>query len=180
MKLVSSNEPDLVKQTVKEASECYRRKDGMAPALGVLARLKGIGPATASLLLSVLDPDRVMFFADEAFYYLCCGGKKSPIKYNAKEYQELSERAGRLCKRLHVRAVDVERVAFVIMRQQDGGMPEVEATKRQELSPPPKSAAAQTSKKQLPAKRKAPSGEEAAEAADATAQRRSKRIQRGK
>lgn len=180
MKLVSSNEPGLVEQTVKEASECYRQKDDVAAALGILTKLKGIGPATASLLLAVLDPDRVIFFADEAFYYLCCGGKKAPIKYNAKEYQELSERARKLCKRLHVRAVDVERVAFVIMRQQDGDMPKTEVTKGQNPSPPPKSTARQTAKKQLPVKRRAPSGGEQADAPAPTDQRRSKRIRRAK
>lgn len=198
MKLVSSNEPDFVKLTVEEASESYRRKDDAAAALGILTKLKGIGPATASLLLAVLDPDRILFFADEAFYWLCCGGKKAPIKYNAKEYQDLSERARKLCRRLDVKAVDVERVAFVIMRHGENGpkkenvspppkstgkktqMSTEKATKEGETSPPTASVAKQAEKRQLPGKRKLPSGGKDAEATDLTAQRRSKRIQRAK
>ncbi|OIW26104.1 hypothetical protein CONLIGDRAFT_656656 [Coniochaeta ligniaria NRRL 30616] len=164
MKLVSSNEPDFVTQTVKEASESYRGKADVGAALGILTKLKGIGPATASLLLSVLHPERVIFFADEAFYWLCCSGQKESIKYNAKEYQTLSDRAGELCKRLKIKAVDVERVAFVIMRQQDGDLPTEKVTKRGRVSPPPKATDKQTNKKQLRAKRKATSDEEEPEA----------------
>lgn len=52
---------------------------------------------------------------------LCCNGSKGPIKYNAKEYIALTENAQVVAKRLGVRAVDVERVAFVLMRQQSDG-----------------------------------------------------------
>jgi hypothetical protein len=180
MKLVSSNDPDLVKQTVKDASESYRGKADVGVALGILTKLKGIGPATASLLLSVLDPEQVIFFADEAFYWLCCGGQKESIKYNAKEYQTLSDRTRKLCKRLQVKAVDVEKVAFVIMRQQDGDLPTEKDTKREKVSPPPKSTVKQTNKKQLPAKRRATSGEEDPETTKAVPERRSKRIRRTK
>ncbi|KAB5578370.1 hypothetical protein GE09DRAFT_1168971 [Coniochaeta sp. 2T2.1] len=147
MNLVSSNSPDFVKKTVQEASDSYRKNSDAAAALAILTKLKGIGPATASLLLAVLDPDRVIFFADEAFYWLCCGGKKESIKYNAKEYQALSGEARKLCKRLKVKAVDVERVAFVILRQQDNDLPVEKGTKKEEkpqrpkVSPPPKSKA---------------------------------------
>ena len=122
--MVSSNEPDFVSKTVQEAIRVYGQKAGagaVAPALDVLTRLKGIGPATASLLLAVHDPERVIFFGDEVFYWLCCDGKKDAIKYNAKEYRELTERAAGVAKRLGVAAVDIERVAFVVMREQDEG-----------------------------------------------------------
>lgn len=116
MKLVSSNDETFAEDTVKNALDMYKKPPrNTSAALGILTKLKGIGPATASLLLAVHDPENVIFFADEAFYWLCCGGKKDPIKYNAREYKELSEKAQSLTKRLEVTAVDVERVAYVIM-----------------------------------------------------------------
>jgi hypothetical protein len=117
MKLVSSNDAVFAKETVQEALNTYKKTSDASAAIGILTKLKGIGPATASLLLAVHDPRRVIFFADEAFYWLCCGGKKDPIKYNAKEYAALNAQAQTLCKRLGVQAVDVERVAFVLLRQ---------------------------------------------------------------
>jgi len=85
-------------------------------ALRTLALLTGIGPATASLLLSVHDPENVLFFSDEAYRWLVCDGKEQAIKYSLKEYEELEMKARALMKKLDVGARDVERVAFVIMR----------------------------------------------------------------
>lgn len=127
MKLVSSNEPGFAKDTIQKAVKHYRDKPDVSGALNILTQLKGIGPATASLLLAVHDADNVIFFADEAFYWLCCRGSKAPIKYNLKEYAELNERAHALASRLGVKAVDVERVAFVLVRQtSENGAPSTE------------------------------------------------------
>lgn len=117
MKLVSSNDQSFAEETVKESLEVYEQKASAAAAVDVLTKLKGIGPATASLLLAVHDPDNVIFFADEAFYWLCSNGRKDSVKYNAKEYKELSQKAQDLAKRLGVKAVDIERVAYVLMNQ---------------------------------------------------------------
>lgn len=123
MKLVSSNDEVFVEDTVNEALDVYKKASDSQAALGVLTRLKGIGPATASLLLAVHDPENVVFFADEAFYWLCCDGKRAPIKYNAKEYKELSERAQIVAGRLKVTAVDIERVAYVLMNDAGSSSP---------------------------------------------------------
>ncbi|KAI2622514.1 DUF1479-domain-containing protein [Hypoxylon sp. NC1633] len=117
MKLVSSNDEALVESTIQEAMDKYWSDPNTAQALESITKLRGIGPATASLLLSVHDPRRVIFFSDEAFYWLCCGGQKSPIKYNAKEYQELNARAHTLVERLGVDATDIEKVAYVLMKE---------------------------------------------------------------
>lgn len=69
MKLVSSNDPETVKDTIGKAVSLYRDKSDVSGALQILTQLKGIGPATASLLLAVHDADKVIFFADEAFYW---------------------------------------------------------------------------------------------------------------
>lgn len=164
MKLVSSNDPDFVKDTVQECLKGYKADSDVPKALDVLTKLKGIGPATASLLLAVHDPERVIFFADEAFYWLCCKGKKESIKYDAKEYKSLTERARKVCKRLGVRAVDVEKVAFAIMKRQKIDLPASSATRTgvDESTKEKKDTKTniKQSKKVQPAKRKASSGED--------------------
>lgn len=188
MKLVSSNDPGFVKETVQEASRFYWEKSDVSGALKILTKLRGIGPATASLLLAVLDPDHIIFFADEAFHWLCCDGKETEIKYNAKEYEALMGRTRELCKRLNVRAVDVERVAYVMMIRQglnDKKGPEEkgrEATRTEEQEEPTPQAAAKRAKLPQPAKRKARSDEdqEAEKKPTPAPERRSKRIQNAK
>lgn len=119
MKLITSNDPVLAKETIQDAITTYHSALDAPSALAILTKLKGVGPATASLLLSVHDPTRVIFFSDEAFLWLCCGGKKSPIKYNAKEYEALRSEANDLVERLGVSATDVEKVAYVLMKRPD-------------------------------------------------------------
>ncbi|KAK4149114.1 hypothetical protein C8A00DRAFT_19161 [Chaetomidium leptoderma] len=158
MKLVSSNEPGFVKDTIQKAIKHYRDKSDISGALNVLTQLKGIGPATASLLLAVHDPGHVLFFADEAFYWLCCDGTKAPIKYNQKEYMALNARAQALAKRLGVKAVDIERVAFVLMRQprdEKTAANTVAKTASASASKPRTESPAETTGRKPPAKRKA-------------------------
>jgi NACalpha-BTF3-like transcription factor len=119
MSLVSSNDSESTRETIQSALEDYRGKADVPSAIAALVKLRGIGPATASLLMTVHDPENVIFFSDEAFYWLCCSGKKSPIKYNAKEYQMLRSEADDLMQRLGVSATDVEKVAYVIMKRAD-------------------------------------------------------------
>lgn len=88
-----------------------------AGALLALCSLRGVGPATASLLLSVHDPRRAPFFSDEAFLWLCAGANpRAPIKYVEKEYRALRERAAEVAARLDVSALDLEKVAYVVMK----------------------------------------------------------------
>lgn len=122
MSLVASNSPETAKDTVRDALTVYKEGGDVDQAVQVLTKLRGIGPATASLLLTVHDPTRVIFFSDEAFYWLCCNGKKLPIKYNAKEYRQLRVSAEELAERLGVSATDVEKVSYVLMKQ--SGLPD--------------------------------------------------------
>ncbi|KAL7783828.1 hypothetical protein V8C37DRAFT_396789 [Trichoderma ceciliae] len=117
MSLVSSNPPSSASQTIQFALKFYSSSKDAGSALKLLSELKGVGPATASLLLSVHDPQNIIFFSDEAFYWLCCEGKKAPIKYNPKEYSALRTEADALAKRLGVSATDIEKVAYVLMKQ---------------------------------------------------------------
>lgn len=122
MPLVASNSPETAKETVQEALAVYKETGDVDQTVQVLTKLKGIGPATASLLLTVHDPTHVVFFSDEAFYWLCCEGKKLPIKYNAKEYRQLRLNAEELAGRLGVSATDIEKVSYVLMKQ--SGLPD--------------------------------------------------------
>ncbi|KAI9824769.1 MAG: hypothetical protein M1832_001597 [Thelocarpon impressellum] len=118
-KLVASNPPPTVITTTQSAYDQYSSMPHkhLTRALKTLATLKGIGPATASLLLSVLSPDRVPFFSDELYKWVVPGGKR-PSKYDAGEYMALFQGVAELRERLEeVPAVDVERVAYVLEKE---------------------------------------------------------------
>lgn len=138
LQLVQSNDADLVLQTTEEAfapilkydnvdiSDASGESDMIGDAnksLKVLTALKGVGPATASLLLSVVAPTRIPFFSDELFRWAMFdesgspGGWKRTIKYNAKEYNELIKKVDVLVSRLGVRALDAEKVAYVLGKE---------------------------------------------------------------
>ncbi|KAG6066229.1 hypothetical protein E4U32_006373 [Claviceps aff. humidiphila group G2b] len=132
MTFVKSNNAQAAQATISSAIKAYRANipsclelhqddhaNASQMALDILTKLRGIGTATASLLLSVHDPLRVIFFSDEAYWWLCCGGRKDvTIRYNAKEYQLLCEKAAALTRRLggETQMVDVEKAAYVAMR----------------------------------------------------------------
>jgi hypothetical protein len=116
MKLVRDNSAQNVEDVTASTFEEYAVERDVLKAVKTLAQLRGIGPATASLLLSVLDLDEVPFFSDEVFRWVNWdeadsakgGGWDRVIKYTAKEYKEVVERVGDVRERLGVRAVDVE------------------------------------------------------------------------
>lgn len=150
MKLVSSNEESFVTDTAKSALDIYNNKADASAAIEVLTKLKGIGPATASLLLAVHDPQNVIFFADEAFYWLCNHGRRGHIKYNAKEYKELHENSQKLAKRLGVKAIDVERVAYVLLNNTGSSLPTKPpaSTPKNAVAAPEKTTSAASKRKQ--------------------------------
>ena len=121
MKLSESNTEDDIKKATQEAFEIYKKaKFEVTKAINKLTTLRGIGPATASLLLSVHDAARVVFFGDEVFQWICCDGKKATIKYNIKEYEDLINKTRKLVERIGVDARDVEKVGFVLMKEAGG------------------------------------------------------------
>lgn len=125
-----------VEQSVQEVTEegfkaFSNSSDSAKTSLNVLTKLKGIGPAAASLLLSVYAPDRAPFFSDELFRWCFyeAGTRKGwdrEIKYNLKEYLQLFEKVQDLRERLlaeyeyDVSAVDVEKVAYVLGKRAVG------------------------------------------------------------
>ena len=127
-KLIASNSEETIRENTKKAFATYEadRNDHAKP-MKVLCELKGIGPATASLLLSCYDPVNVPFFSDELYRYSLWGEAKHhgwdrKINYNPKAYRELSEefevfRDGFKKKGKTIRAVDLEKVAYVIAKE---------------------------------------------------------------
>lgn len=94
-------------------------------AISSIAKLRGVGPATASLFLSCYDPIEVPFFSDELFRYLHWSDTKGKcwdrkISYTMKEYKTMFDRTQVLRKRLEtesgetVKAIDLEKMAYVL------------------------------------------------------------------
>lgn len=127
--LVESN-PDETVESLTQSSFAGLTANDVRPehvkaALTGLTALKGIGPATASLLLSVAVPNTVPFFSDELFrwsFHETGKGKgwDRQIKYTPKEYMELFVRVQELISRVEVSAVDAEKVAYVLGKQGAG------------------------------------------------------------
>ena len=154
LSLVKSNSDDTIRDITKEAFSTFRAdlESGSGSAVAAakaikhLSKLKGIGPATGSLLLSVFDPEVVPFFSDELFRWLHYEGNGEKgfgrkIKYNAKEYEAIFERMlvlrGRLEKESGkgVKAEEIERVAFAIARsaqEEQKSVTEKNTTRRKE------------------------------------------------
>ncbi|KAK0200864.1 hypothetical protein DFS33DRAFT_1355554 [Desarmillaria ectypa] len=69
--------------------------DCVKESMNILCELKGVGPATASLILSLVYPEHIPFFSDEATVDVLspAGGRKG-IKYTMKTYKELFDTLG--------------------------------------------------------------------------------------
>lgn len=159
---MQSNDEDMIKETTSSAFALLpsspASKDVLA-AFKVLNKLKGVGPATASLLLSVANPESVPFFSDELFRWYMWDEPGSPegwkrgIKYSVKEYEALFARVEELRKRLNIRAVDAEKVAWVLGKESVN----VDADNEEEgdSTPPEKSVEKEDEGEKRGAKRKA-------------------------
>ena len=123
-----------MEQCTREAFETYEKdNDQWDKVVVTLAKgLRGVGPATASLLLNTFDSEKVPFFSDELFRWVMFSEGKGngwdrKIKYSAKEYQDLYRGVELLRERLGkesdktITSVQVEMVAYVLGRRQIGG-----------------------------------------------------------
>ncbi|KAM3420402.1 hypothetical protein BST61_g3676 [Cercospora zeina] len=121
--LVQSNSPELVRDATATAFARYDGNPESAKScLTDLCVLKGIGSATASLLLSVAFPDSAPFFSDELFRWAFWESGKGkgwdrPIKYTPKEYLLLSEKVKQLRQQHGWTAVMIEKAAFALGRR---------------------------------------------------------------
>nr|XP_023907967.1 uncharacterized protein LOC112019684 [Quercus suber]POF16547.1 hypothetical protein CFP56_24065 [Quercus suber] len=121
--LIQQNSPESVGAATRQAFSTAALTDQskLKASITTLTALKGVGPATASLLLSVHDPTNVVFFADEVFRWACyddsgAGGWSRPVKYSLAEYSLLAERVQDLRRRLGggLQSLDVEMVGYVL------------------------------------------------------------------
>jgi hypothetical protein len=121
-KLVASNTDDTIAEATKEAFDHHASNpDDVAGTLKLLsAPLKGVGPATASLILSVHDPETIIFFSDEAYRWLVTGGKNVSLKYDLKEYEALHKAKKAFQSRIgKVTPIEIEKAAFVVIRENE-------------------------------------------------------------
>ncbi|WEW55706.1 hypothetical protein PRK78_001139 [Emydomyces testavorans] len=145
MNLIRSNPESQIHSTTSDAfcalplSSSDDDDDALFPStsLSILTKsLRGVGPATASLILSAAtassDTNQVPFFSDELYWWLCKHRyppsssarqtKPLTLKYNVKEYRELWDAARQLKARLDgmdskknsFSMQDIEKVAFII------------------------------------------------------------------
>lgn len=124
-KLVAENSLEEVRKTTRNAFSSYATDNTTyAKSVTALSKLKGLGPATASLILACYDPVQVSFFSDELFRYLHWEDAKSgewdrKINYSMKEYKDLFERVQALRRRLEKESgqvIDVEKCAYVLTK----------------------------------------------------------------
>ncbi|KAK7555843.1 hypothetical protein IWX50DRAFT_556484 [Phyllosticta citricarpa] len=132
-KLAASNDAQTVRRVTGDAFALLStiQISLVLQALTTLTSLRGIGPATASLLLSIADPaNTIPFFADELFLWsrsdfhslnpLPPQLKKSvKIRYSVKEYEELVRAVWAVLREwrgegVTASASDVEMVARVL------------------------------------------------------------------
>ena len=125
-KLVASNSVEDICDITRDAFKIYEADNqDYGKAITALSKLKGIGPATSSLLLSCYDPVRVPFFSDELYRYLHWEEGRSKgwdrkINYSIKEYKSLFEKLTELRERLEkdsgkdIPAIDIEKAAYVL------------------------------------------------------------------
>jgi len=120
-KLVAKNSDDTIKAATQEAFSHYAKNSSdIAGTLKLISEpLKGVGPATASLLLAVHDPEQVIFFSDEVYRWLVAGGNKISPKYTAKEFEDIHAKVKSLQAKLKVSPIDIEKVAFVIIKENE-------------------------------------------------------------
>lgn len=168
-KLVASNSEEDVISTTKTAfntPETTPRK-----MVDQLAKLRGIGPATAALLASCFDPEHMPFFSDEMFRWLHWNGQNADgtsngikqtgqgwsrqIGYTMKEYESLRLKGEQLQKRLSaggrfVDFLDIEKVAYVLGKEQADIKEEIYENKEDILEKESKTSRRPTSKKSPP------------------------------
>ncbi|XP_044159491.1 uncharacterized protein LOC122944863 [Bufo gargarizans] len=94
--MVSSNPASTVESCSRKA---FQLLPDVSAAIDELCQLKGVGPATASAILSAGAPDLAAFMADEAVESV---PGLTPIQYNLKHYmrylEELQRKAEALSK----------------------------------------------------------------------------------
>ncbi|XP_037094214.1 uncharacterized protein LOC119114100 [Pollicipes pollicipes] len=96
--LVTMNTPRLVQLETKKAIRQLLKKDDLNAAIQAMCNLKGVGPAMASAVLSVAQPDKIPFMSDECM--LAIPDVEGSIDYTNKEYLRMVAHVQTACQRL--------------------------------------------------------------------------------
>lgn len=118
--MVDSNTSKEIADATSRAASAYGLSSfstTIGPVIEYTTAIKGVGVATASLLMAVYFPEEVGFFSDEMYYWLVNGGQKTKLKYDLWEYRILAGKLEHLCERLKASAIDVEKVAYVLVKE---------------------------------------------------------------
>ena len=96
-KLIASNPDETVKTATRTAFALCGPESGTSKnksaAFKKLQEMRGVGPATASLLLSVAFPDHVPFFSDELYAWVVDMKDKDAGPYPAKGLEDPETKA---------------------------------------------------------------------------------------
>lgn len=84
--LVTMNSPRVVETESRKAFRALFKKDDLGASIQYLCNLKGIGPATASAIITAAAPERAAFMADEC---LAAVPEIEGIDYTLQEYLEM-------------------------------------------------------------------------------------------
>jgi hypothetical protein len=126
--MIRKNDPKLVSELTASAATMLKALGNITSqssalnivmaAMAEVSKLNGVGPATASLILSVYRPNDVPFFQDELYVWHFPDEKGGKLKYDLKEYKALFERCWEVNRKLGRGAgvVDLEKASFVICK----------------------------------------------------------------
>lgn len=129
--LIAQNAPAKVKSSTQDAFSSLSDMSSSIPPYqpframlkSLCGALKGVGPATGSLVLSIYD-DRVPFMSDEAYIWIMYadqGTKKKDIKYTEKGYLDYAVRVWEVAKKVGVTPTELEKVGWVLGREWTSG-----------------------------------------------------------
>lgn len=118
--MVRKNDSSAVGTQTAQAFSTLQNSQSQPPsqetiltALDQVCALKGVGPATGTLVLSVFEPTHVPFFQDEMFAWFF-GPDHEKLKYSKPEYTRLLEAVTPVLQRIGCKAVELEKVAYVV------------------------------------------------------------------
>jgi len=98
VQLVESNSEQVVKDVTMKAAIAAKdisdfTQESILSLVDILIELKGVGPATASLILSLYCPRDIPFFSDEAVLVMGLGKADYSKKFYVQFHRLMKERA---------------------------------------------------------------------------------------
>ncbi|KAG8763875.1 hypothetical protein FRC11_010500, partial [Ceratobasidium sp. 423] len=125
--LIAQNTPAKVKSSTQDAFSSLSNMTSSTPPYqpfrsvlkALCGALKGVGPATGSLVLSIYD-NRVPFTSDEAYIWIMYADRgvlKKDIKYTEKGYLDYAVRMWEVAEKVEITPAELEKVGWVLGRE---------------------------------------------------------------